>query len=78
MQPPKDSMNRGHYEEDGKPIMTDNELVFANDLNRFFCFDFANNPEKCADLKKTITPMSADRIVITVDKARCIFQGTNS
>lgn len=58
--------------------MTDNELVFANDLNRFFCFDFANNPEKCADLNKTIMPMSADRIVITVDKARCIFQGTNS
>lgn len=62
----------------GKCFIIIHELVFANDLNRFFCFDTANNLEKYADLNKTITPMSADRIVVTVDKARCIFQRTNS
>lgn len=49
----------------GKCFIIIHELVFANDLNRFFCFDSANNLEKYADLNKTITPMSADRIVVS-------------
>lgn len=52
---------------DVKHFVTGNKLVFANDLNHICPFQSADNPKVNKILRETITPLSADRIVITVD-----------
>ena len=62
-----------------KPIVTDNEFCFANDLNTFFTrFESLDNSDKCTEILKTIIPTTSDRIVITVEDVRKSFRCTNS
>ena len=62
-----------------KPIVTDNELEFANDLNVFFArFETTGSSDRCKDLLKNVTPVPSDRITITEDDVRMVFQRVNT
>ena len=62
-----------------KPIVTGNELMFANELNDFFCrFDSPSHLNDCEDLVNTIKLSNSDRINITVEEVRATFQRNNT
>ena len=61
-----------------KPPVTDNELLLANDLNKFFSrHDSSDSAWKCDRILANIQTVPSDRIKITVDEVRKTFQATN-
>ena len=63
-----------------KPIVTENELVFANELNTFSRFESVSidSIDKCADILDSIMPSEEDRIVISEEVTRRTFLRLNS
>ncbi|KAL2103161.1 hypothetical protein ACEWY4_000029 [Coilia grayii] len=58
-----------------KLIVTGNELMFANELNYFFCrFDSSSHLSDCENIINTINLSYSDRIPITVEEVRGTFQ----
>lgn len=57
-----------------KPIVTDSEIDFANDLNAFFArFESPNNSNRCIETLRAVTPAPFDRIIITEEDVRKVF-----
>lgn len=62
-----------------KAIMADNELGLADDLNTFFArYESLDNSYRCTEILKDVTPAPSDRIIITEEDVRKVFQGTNA
>ena len=62
-----------------KPIVSDNERGLANDLNTFLArFETLYDHSKCTEMLKAVTPAPSDRITITEEDVRRVFQCTNT
>lgn len=61
-----------------KPIVTDSEIDFADNLNAFFArFESPDNSNRCTETLRAVTPAPSDRIIITEEDVRKVFQCTN-
>ncbi len=61
-----------------KPLVTDNELEFANQLNGFFGrFEKGNDTDLAAEITKTVALSESDRSDVSVEQVRNIFKSLN-
>ena len=62
-----------------KASTADNERGLADDINTFFTRqESLDNSYRCTEILKGVTPAPSDRIIITEEDVRKVFQGTNT
>ena len=62
-----------------KAIMADNERGLADDLNTFFArYESLDNSYRSTEILRAVTPAPSDRIIITEEDVRKVFQGINT
>ena len=58
-----------------KAIMADNERGLADDLNTFFArYESLDNSYRSTEILRAVTPAPSDRIIITEEDVRKVFQ----